>query len=195
MARPMKPPRSAPAIPNSMVTMKPPGSRPGVTSFAIIPTTNPKTIHEIIPMPSILLAEVETARRVRGWHLEEVACEHAFVSQQPLLTVEPAAVSGQAPVAADDAVAGDDDGHGVGPVGRPDRSHRRGFADPLRQFRIRDGGAARDAAQRRPHGLLERRAVQFDSDGLDRGRVAGEVAVENRAERRQRFAVARLAGV
>src|SRR6476469_1517804 len=30
--------------------MKPPGSRPGVTSCAIMPTTSPKTIHDRIPM-------------------------------------------------------------------------------------------------------------------------------------------------
>src|SRR4051812_8589198 len=40
-ARPKKPAKSAPATPMSMVTMIPPGSRPGMMSLAIAPTTNP----------------------------------------------------------------------------------------------------------------------------------------------------------
>src|SRR5580765_7341811 len=44
-ARPRNPPSSAPAMPRRMVTMKPPGSRPGVTSFATTPTARPNTIH------------------------------------------------------------------------------------------------------------------------------------------------------
>src|SRR5688572_25230578 len=50
MARPTKPPMSAPAMPNRMVTMKPPGSRPGINSFAMTPTTRPKRIHERMPI-------------------------------------------------------------------------------------------------------------------------------------------------
>src|SRR4026207_958470 len=57
MARPMKPPTRAPAMPSSIVTMKPPGSLPGIKSLAMMPTTRPKTIHERIaidppPVPS-----------------------------------------------------------------------------------------------------------------------------------------------
>jgi hypothetical protein len=33
-----------------MVTIHPPGSRPGITSFAMAPTINPNTIHPIIPI-------------------------------------------------------------------------------------------------------------------------------------------------
>src|SRR2546426_9735047 len=40
----MKPPTMAPAIPSRIVTTKPPGSFPGITSFAIAPTTSPKMI-------------------------------------------------------------------------------------------------------------------------------------------------------
>src|SRR5262249_60878650 len=56
IARPMKPPSKAPAIPSKTVTMRPPGSRPGVTNLAIIPTTRPKRIHDrIVIRPSCLL--------------------------------------------------------------------------------------------------------------------------------------------
>src|SRR6476620_5270265 len=42
----------APAIPSRMVITKPPGSRPGIKSFAMIPTINPKTIQPIICTPA-----------------------------------------------------------------------------------------------------------------------------------------------
>src|SRR4051812_29143042 len=41
MARPRKAPRNAPATPMSMVTMTPPGSRPGMMSLATTPTIRP----------------------------------------------------------------------------------------------------------------------------------------------------------
>ena len=43
------PPITAPAMPNSMVMMNPPGSRPGIRSFAITPTINPNTIQPMTP--------------------------------------------------------------------------------------------------------------------------------------------------
>src|SRR5919108_4779295 len=48
--RPTKPPRRAPAIPSNMVTIKPPGSRPGINSFAIAPTIKPNRIQPRIPI-------------------------------------------------------------------------------------------------------------------------------------------------
>src|SRR5947199_5956944 len=48
--RPMKPPINAPAIPSRIVTMNPPGSRPGMTSFAMTPTIRPKTIQPSTPI-------------------------------------------------------------------------------------------------------------------------------------------------
>src|SRR5438552_9548077 len=50
MARPMNPPSNAPAMPSRTVTMKPPGSRPGIRSLAMIPTISPKKIHARIPI-------------------------------------------------------------------------------------------------------------------------------------------------
>jgi hypothetical protein len=37
-----------------MVMTKPPGSRPGINSFAITPTTNPNKIHKSIDMLDLL---------------------------------------------------------------------------------------------------------------------------------------------
>src|SRR5687768_14684890 len=57
----MNPPIRAPAMPNRMVTMKPPGSRPGINSFAITPTTRPNRIHDriaisVLPLIALRLA-------------------------------------------------------------------------------------------------------------------------------------------
>jgi len=46
------PPTKAPAIPSSMVTMQPPGSRPGMSSFAMTPATRPKITQDNIPSRS-----------------------------------------------------------------------------------------------------------------------------------------------
>src|ERR1043165_3047368 len=49
---PRNPPRNAPTIPMSMVTMAPPGSLPGMMAFAIAPAIKPSTIHAMIPIDS-----------------------------------------------------------------------------------------------------------------------------------------------
>src|SRR6266550_127036 len=46
----MNPPTMAPAMPISIVTMMPPGSRPGMISLARPPAINPRTIHAMMPM-------------------------------------------------------------------------------------------------------------------------------------------------
>src|SRR5687768_16085219 len=52
----MKPPTKAPATPRSIVIMHPPGSRPGISSFAIIPAISPKTIQLSTPNRLLLVA-------------------------------------------------------------------------------------------------------------------------------------------
>src|SRR6185503_3237429 len=42
-------PSTAPAMPSSIVMMNPPGSRPGINSFAMMPTTSPKRIQPSTP--------------------------------------------------------------------------------------------------------------------------------------------------
>src|SRR5687767_9092730 len=109
-----------------MVTMKPPGSRPGVTSFAIIPTTNPNTIQDRMP---IELSSLLGGRCASRSPTKERPADHAFVSQEPLLAVESATVARQRPIGPDDPMAGDDDGDGVGAVCRTHGANRGGLAD------------------------------------------------------------------
>jgi hypothetical protein len=50
---PINPPTNAPAIPSKMVTIIPPGSLPGMMSFANKPTIKPITIQDKIPIATL----------------------------------------------------------------------------------------------------------------------------------------------
>ena len=50
------PPTMAPAIPMRMVTMKPPGSSPGITSLPKTPAMSPTMIQLMMPISSTLLS-------------------------------------------------------------------------------------------------------------------------------------------
>src|SRR5688572_6266793 len=124
----MNPPNSAPAIPSSIVTMKPPGSRPGINSFAITPTTRPNRIHVRIPIqvPPALAVILQARNQLGiqpGWLDFK---QSALMFQQPSLTVESAAVADERPRSADDAVAGHHDGNGIRAVGGADGAGRGG---------------------------------------------------------------------
>src|SRR5512138_1095790 len=56
----MNPPSNAPAIPIRIVTMNPPGSRPGMRNFAMTPTTRPNRIQARMPIypPSLRVVEL-----------------------------------------------------------------------------------------------------------------------------------------
>src|SRR5438067_8447674 len=60
-ARPRYPATSAPAIPSRIVIRQPPGSRPGISSFATAPMIRPITIVPIRPCMTLLLAYRELA--------------------------------------------------------------------------------------------------------------------------------------
>ena len=78
--------------------------------------------------------------------------------EEPRLAVEPAAVADEAAVRADDPVAGQDDGDGVGAVGRSDRTRRPAAeARPAGKVsvapRLAVGDAASAAQTRRRNGV------------------------------------------
>src|SRR3954470_13846588 len=140
----MNPPMSEPAIPSSIVTMKPPGSFPGIRSLAIKPTTRPNTIHDRIAIARPPFVP-------RGLAMQ--ACDHAvtaeparpslekrhaasFVSEQPAFPLEPTAVTGERAIRTDDAVAGNDDGDGIGAVRRADCTYGIRVANGPRDVRI-----------------------------------------------------------
>ena len=97
--------------------------------------------------------------------------------EQPLLAPEAAGIAGERAVRADHAMAGQDDGAAVEPVGVGDGAHGGGTADALRHFLVGARFAGRNAAQLVPDRLLELGAGVGDL----RGEVeipAGEIVLQ-----------------
>ena len=64
MARPRNPATNAPAMPSRIVIKQPPGSRPGISSFAIAPTTKPIiSVPRIVAINSICLCKLDSTAR------------------------------------------------------------------------------------------------------------------------------------
>src|SRR5579862_6873730 len=82
----------------------------------------------------------------------------AFEAEEKSLRVEAAAKSHERPVAADHAMARNDDRKRIPAVRRADRANRVGLADRARQLSVTDRPAVRNLRQLAPHRLLERRA-------------------------------------
>ena len=83
--------------------------------------------------------------------------------QQPLLAPQTAAVSRQlrAPAAADDAMAGHDDGDRIAAVGRADRAHRLGVVNGYGDVLVAGSLAVVDAEKLLPDLPLEWGALQI----------------------------------
>ena len=69
-----------------------------------------------------------------------------LMSEQPTLSLKAAAVTAEAAIGSNNAMAGDDDGNRIRAIRRADRSHRRGRTYGLGHFRVRGGPADPDAA-------------------------------------------------
>src|SRR5262245_9394602 len=67
--------------------------------------------------------------------------------EQPALAIEPAAVAGQRAVGADHAMAGNDNGNRISPIGGADRPAGLGLPDAARQVGIADCRSKRDATE------------------------------------------------
>src|SRR3954449_3298553 len=102
----MKPPMSEPAMPSRMVTMKPPGSLPGIRSLAMNPTTSPNTIHDRIAIahPPFFLGCVLCNQTTIGApssppsHQRQAA---PFVFEKPALALETATIADEAATRSD----------------------------------------------------------------------------------------------
>ncbi len=75
--------------------------------------------------------------------------------QEPAFAPQAAGISGEGAVAADNAVAGNDDGQFVFAVGGAYGPDAFRVADAVRQLQVRDGMAERDVQELLPYGLLE----------------------------------------
>ncbi len=79
----------------------------------------------------------------------------AFEGQKFFFDGQTAAVSGEPAVGADDAMAGDDDGNGIGAVGQSHSARGVGVADAASEFAVGDGFTVRDFNEFAPDFLLE----------------------------------------
>src|SRR5437764_2877441 len=81
---------TAPTTPNSMVTMQPPGSLPGMINFAMAPATNPRTIQPRKPMistPSIAPRISVILFRTPCTQCHTAACSHDLDGPAALATL------------------------------------------------------------------------------------------------------------
>jgi hypothetical protein len=101
----------------------------------------------------------------------------ALQGQQLFFDRQASPVAREFTVAANDAVAWDDDGYGIGAVGEADGTRRVGIADASGEFSIGDGFAVRNITQTPPHILLKGRALgsEWKFEGFE---VSGEVGAE-----------------
>ena len=102
--------------------------------------------------------------------------------QEPAFAVEAAAIADEFAAGADHAMAGHDDGDGIGPVGEAHGARGSGRVQFGGQFTVGGGSAGRNKAQEAPDTLLERRAAGIDGDAVDGGDIAREVVVHPAAE-------------
>ena len=109
--------------------------------------------------------------------------QHPLVPQQPLFAPQAAAVTGQlrtrpaaCPVAADDAVAGNDDGNRITAVGRAHGAHGFGVANRVGNRLVTGRLAIPDAEKLLPDLTLKRRAVQGQGQ-VEAVQCAAEIGV------------------
>ncbi|RKL20523.1 hypothetical protein BFJ72_g15052 [Fusarium proliferatum] len=128
--------------------------------FTASPATGPTT--PCLGM-LLLLRPLRLPLRVPGAARPALSSEQRglalFQPQQRGLGFQPTAKSGQRSIAADHAMAGQDDRQRIASVGRTDRAGRTGLAEVLRQLQVTPGLAERNQCQRLPHPQLERRAA------------------------------------
>ena len=102
--------------------------------------------------------------------------------EEPAFAFDAAAVAGERAICSDDAVAGEDDGDGIGSIGGADGADGGWMADPFGELAVGGGCAAGDGAEGLPDFSLKRSAGGFDGDVVDGVEVAGEVACDGLGE-------------
>ena len=106
----------------------------------------------------------------------------AFVVEEPLLAVEPAAVAAERAVGTHDAVAGYGDAGRIAPRGGADGANRGRPPDRAGDLAVRRGAAGGNLTNRLPDLALERRAREVDFDPVERADVAVEVGAQRVAD-------------
>lgn len=91
-----------------------------------------------------------------------------------LFAVDAPAVSGEGAVAADDAVAGDNDGRRVGCAGTSNCTNRGRLADFLSKLRVSAGFSSRDGTEGLPDAHLKGGSAEIEGK-VERGGMFGEL--------------------
>jgi 4-hydroxy-2-oxoheptanedioate aldolase len=104
--------------------------------------------------PSLLLDALASRNSLEQTQLP------AFQVQQFSLVRKAAPKTGQASVAADHAMARNDDWNGIAAIRKSHRAHRLGISNLLRQLPIRNGFAVRNGPQAVPHAELKLRSLR-----------------------------------
>ncbi len=111
--------------------------------------------------PALRLDATATASRAanpRAWHI--FASVQPLMRQQPLLALQPAAISRERAVGADHPVTGHQDGNGIPPIREPHGARGAGLADPPGQLSVAPSLAVRNFRELPPDTLLKFRALQ-----------------------------------
>src|SRR3984893_13252535 len=120
-----------------------------------------------------LLQSAGSYARLRPLHfffsalLLSVREPHAFVIEQPTFSRYPAAISGQRPVRADDAMTRHDYAHGVRPIGESHSSDSLGTLEPSCQRGVTERLSHWNLAECRPHATLKDRSAGFHQYPVD----------------------------
>src|SRR5215831_4534656 len=175
MARPRKPPTRAPAMPSRMVTMMPPGSSPGMRSFATAPMIRPRTIITrkpvmVPPMALSLPSGVAPNNRMIAWGAagSNSPCEcgsHAGASGSPRQNRSRRAISG------DDAARQHIAQREHDQDGEPrEAAHRGDLGQPAREanvHEVEDHERRLEEGDQQHHDHVERPEVHVRDRGRD----------------------------
>src|SRR5262249_13507120 len=104
--------------------------------------------------------------------------ESALMTEEPTLALDSARIAGEPGIAADEAMAGNDDRHGIQRVGMSHRGRRGGTREAGGEPSIARGLARRYLPQRSPDRLLEKRAAGIHRERVDGVEMASEVRLE-----------------
>jgi hypothetical protein len=102
--------------------------------------------------------------------------------QQPTLSFDSSAVTGQRTIRPNDAMTGNDHAHWIRTVSEPYGSHSRGLADLLRQIPITNRRSTGNLSERAPDCTLERRTGGFYWQAIKRGKISRKIASDGISE-------------
>ena len=121
---------------------------------------------------------VRTFMPLLGFLLSQTSPKRHPHESAPALPADPATISGETSVSADDAVARNYNGNWVCAIGQANRTDRFRAAQLTRQRPVTQRGSGFDRSECRPNLALKRRASGCDGDRIDRIEIAQEIVAD-----------------